>query len=60
MSTAAKRRTITDIFTTEQNKFYITLYFLGEFIGNFDNWHEVDEAKREVLGYWLNKKDIKL
>lgn len=51
MSTAAKRRTITDIFTTEQNKFYITLYFLGEFIGNFDNWHEVDEAKREVLGY---------
>ena len=40
-----------DIFTIKHNKDYMTLYFLGQFVGNFDNWNEVEEAKQEILGY---------
>ncbi len=40
-----------DIFTVKYHKDYITLFFLGKFIGNYDNWNEVEEAKREILGY---------
>ena len=40
-----------DIFTIKHNKGYMTLYFLGQFVGNFDNWSEVEEAKQEILGY---------
>ena len=51
MSTAPKRRRYTDIFTTENKRGYIELYFLGEHIGNYDNDREIEEAKHEVLGY---------
>lgn len=50
-SSAAKRRTITRLFTTEDHPYYITLYFLGNFVGNYDNWEEIREAKKEILGY---------
>lgn len=40
-----------DIFTTKQHRYYISLYLLGEFIGNFDNWREVEEEKQSILGY---------
>ena len=40
-----------DIFTTKQHRDYISLYLLGEFIGNFDSWKEVEEEKRSILGY---------
>lgn len=40
-----------DIFTITRRKYYIELYFLGEHIGNYDNDREIEEAKREVLGY---------
>lgn len=40
-----------DIFTIKYHKDYMTLYFMGQFIGNYDNWNEVEEAKREILGY---------
>jgi len=39
-------RTYTDLFTIARHPYYITLYFLGEFIGNFDNDSEIKEAKR--------------
>lgn len=51
MSTAAKRRTITELFTVERKQYYITLFFLGEFAGNYDNDDEVEAAKREIIGY---------
>jgi len=40
-----------DIFTTKRNRYYISLFFLGEFVGNYDNDAEIEEAKHEVLGY---------
>ena len=51
MSTAARTRKYNDIFTTKEHRNYISLFFLGEFIGNFDSWNEIENAKREVLGY---------
>lgn len=51
MSTAARTRKYNNIFTTVNHKYYIALFFLGEFIGNFDSWNEIENAKREVLGY---------
>ena len=39
------------LFVTKQHRDYITLYFLGKFAGNYDTWAEVEEAKREILGY---------
>lgn len=51
MSTAARTRKYNDIFTTKEHKDYITLYLMGKFIGNFDNWNEIEEAKHEILGY---------
>lgn len=40
-----------DIFTVKYNKGYMTLFFMGQFIGNYDNWNEIEEAKQEILGY---------
>jgi hypothetical protein len=40
-----------DIFTIVRHMDYITLYFLGDFKGNYDNDNEIEEAKREILGY---------
>jgi hypothetical protein len=51
MSTAARRRVIKDIDTTNRKKDYIELYFLGEHVGNYDNDREVEEAKHEIIGY---------
>lgn len=48
-STAPKRRKHYDVFTTEQHQYYITLYFLGQFVGNYDDDKEIEEAKLEVL-----------
>lgn len=48
-STAPKRRKYSNVFTTEQHQYYITLYFLGRFVGNFDDDKEIEEAKLEVL-----------
>lgn len=40
-----------DIFTIKHYKGYMALFFLGKFVGNYDNWKEVEEAKHEILGY---------
>ena len=40
-----------DLFTIVRHRDYSTLYFLGEFKGNYDNDREIEEAKREILGY---------
>jgi hypothetical protein len=50
MTTAPKTRKYNDIFTTERKRDYITLYFLGQFVGNYDNDREVEQAKREIIG----------
>lgn len=39
-----------ELFITVRNRYYITLYFLGEFYGNYDNYDEVEQAKKEILG----------
>lgn len=39
------------LFTTVKDKYYITLYFLGSFAGNYDNDREIEVAKHEILGY---------
>lgn len=51
MSTASKTRKYYDIFTTVQHRDYISLFLLGEFIGKFDNWREVEEEKHIITGY---------
>jgi len=38
-----------NLFTTKQCKEYITLFFLGDFAGNYDNWDEIRAAKSELL-----------
>ena len=40
-----------DIFTTKQMINYISLFFMGQFVCNCDNWAEIEEAKHEILGY---------
>lgn len=40
-----------DIFTVKYHRHYITLFFMGQFIGNYDNWNEIEQAKQEILGY---------
>ena len=40
-----------DIFTTKQHRDYISLFLLGKFICNCDNWKEVEEEKERILGY---------
>lgn len=40
-----------DIFSVKRHRDYITLYFLGKFIGNYDSDTEVEQAKYEILGY---------
>lgn len=40
-----------DIFTTKQMINYISLFLMGEFVWNYDNWREIEEAKHEILGY---------
>jgi hypothetical protein len=42
---------IRELFTIKRHRYYISLYFLGEFKGNYDNDQEVEEAEREILGY---------
>lgn len=42
---------IRDTFQIVRHRDYITLYFLGSFAGNYDNDTEIEEAKREILGY---------
>ena len=38
-------------FTTKQHNGYIELFYNGKFAGNYDNDNEIEEAKREILGY---------
>jgi hypothetical protein len=40
-----------DLFFTKRHRDYITLYFRGEFEGNYDNDAEITEAKRRILEY---------
>jgi hypothetical protein len=40
-----------DIFSIKRNRYYITLFFLGVFAGNYDNDQEVEEAKHNILDY---------
>ena len=51
MNTTQKRRVHREVFTIVRKPYYITLFLLGEFIGNYDNDREVEEAKKEILGY---------
>jgi hypothetical protein len=40
-----------DIFTTKQHRDYISLFFMGQWVGNFDSWNEVEQEKHNILGY---------
>lgn len=35
-------------FKIKRNRDYITLYYKGQFAGNYDNDREVEEAKEEI------------
>ena len=40
-----------DIFTTKQHRDYISLFFLGQWVCNCDNWSEIKEEEHKILGY---------
>lgn len=40
-----------DLFSIKRERYYITLFFLGSWVGNYDNDKEIEEAKLEILGY---------
>ena len=38
-----------DGFTTKKHREYISLYYNNSFVGNFDNYQEIREAKVETM-----------